>query len=144
MPHNSSLTLRISTRKDFDKPVCLLFLLVMLSAVISPQPVLLTSLAILIFGAGWVARTLGFFNTNNVELISVIFPDGSVRLKSNCGDTVRGVLDGQQWSTGQLAVIRVVVAGSVRKLIILSSQQRGTGDFRRLNMWLRQASMVAA
>jgi hypothetical protein len=144
MPHNSSLTLRISTRKDFDKPVCLLFLLVMLSAVISPQPLLLTCLAVLFFGGVGVTHTLEYFNVNNAELISVIFPDGSVRLKSNCGDTVRGVLDGQQWSTGQLTVLRVVVTGSVRKVIILSSKQRGREDFRRLNTWLRQASMVAA
>ena len=144
MPYNSSLTLRIANRRDFDKPVCLLFLLVMLSAVISPQPLLLTSLAVLFFGGVWATHTLEYFNVNNVELISVIFPDGIVRLKSNHGDTFEGVLDGQQWSTGQLAVLRVVVTGSVRKVIILSSKQRGREDFRRLNTWLRQASMVTA
>ena len=144
MPYNSSLTLRIAKRRDFDKPVCLLFLLVMLSAVISTQPLLLASLAILFFGGTWVAHTLKYFNVNNAELISVIFPDGIVRLKSNHGDTLAGVLDGPQWSTGKLTVLRVVVAGSVRKVIILSSKQQGTEDFRRLNTWLRQASMVAA
>jgi hypothetical protein len=67
-----------------------------------------------------------------------------VKLKLKCGDSLEGFLDGQQWSTGRMAVLRIVVAGSVRKLLILSSKQRRTGDFRRLNIWLRQASTVAA
>jgi hypothetical protein len=144
MSHSYSLTLRTANRNDFNRPVCLLFLLVMLSAGISPQPLLLLFLAVLFFGGVWVAHTLAYFNKNDTASIAVIFPDGIVKLKLKCGDSLEGFLDGQQWSTGRMAVLRIVVAGSVRKLLILSSKQRRTGDFRRLNIWLRQASTVAA
>ncbi len=138
MLHNKPLKLKVSNDRDLLVPVCVLHLLVVFAALLSPHPVVLTVLAVLIFGAGWVADTLKKSKPNNIELISVIFPDGRVRLESAQADTIEGVLEGQQWCTRWLAVLRVNIDDTTRKLVIQPSQQRQADDFRRLNMWLRQ------
>ena len=69
---------------------------------------------------------------------AVIFADGQVRLESNREETFESFLDGQQWCTHRLAVLRISNGETTRRLIICSMQQKGADDFRRLNMWLRQ------
>lgn len=138
MPYNAPLMLRVANKKDFVVPIRILFLLGLFSAVLSPQPVLLTLLAILFFGAGWAVHTLGLYKVNTVELTVVIFPDGGLSLKSGREDSIASFLDGQQWCTHRFAVLRIAKQGTARKLVILSSQQQSVDDFRRLNMWLRQ------
>jgi len=138
MTYNKPLILRVASNKDFVIPVRLLFLLVVFSALLSPQPVLLTLLVILLPGAGWLARILGFFKVDTIELTLVIFPDRRVRLESNCEDTIEGFLEDQQWCTHRAAVLRMASEGTARKLLILAVQQQAVDDFRRLNMWLRQ------
>ena len=115
-----------------------LFLVVMLSAILSPQPLVLTLLALLVFGTMRLAYTLGFYNVIAVKLTSVIFSDGRVKLISSGNDTIEGFLDSQQWCTHWFAVLRVVSGGTIHRLVILSAQQQKADDFRRLNMWLRQ------
>ena len=138
MLRNKPIRLKVSNSGDLFLPVYLLNLLLVPAALLSPHPVLLTSGAILIVGAGWITRTLKFPKTNNVELTSVIFPDGKVRLESNREEKVAGFLDGQQWCTRWFAVLRFSNGNTIRKMIIRPSQQQGPDDFRRLNMWLRQ------
>ena len=138
MRRNQPIRLKISTSGDLLLPVFLLNLLLVPAALLSPLPVFLTSGAILIVGAGWFIRTSKSPETNSVELTSVIFPDGKVRLESNLEEKVAGFLDGQQWCTRWFAVLRFSNGNTTRNMIIRSSQQQGADDFRRLNMWLRQ------
>jgi len=122
---------------DFFLPLCLLQLLVVFAALLSPYPVLLALLAIVSFGAGWAVHILDLAKINNVKLTSVIFADGRVQLESNGERISAGILDGQQWCTSRLAVLRITDGDMTRKLVILSARQREAGDFRRLNVWLR-------
>ena len=138
MLRNQPIRLKISNSRDLLLPVRMLNFLLVLAALLSPHPVLLTLGAILFVGAGGVTRTLKSPKTNNVELTSVIFPDGKVRLESDLEEKVTGFLDGQQWCTRWFAVLRFSNGNTIRKMIIRPSQQQGADDFRRLNMWLRQ------
>lgn len=138
MPRNQPVRLKVSDTKNFVFVYVLLNLLVIVAALLSPYPLLLTVIVILVSGAGWLANILQSSKTNNVELISVIFADGRVRLESNREDTIEGFLDGQQWCIQRLAVLRVASGETTRRLVIWSTQQKGANDFRRLHMWLRQ------
>ena len=138
MLRNRPVILRVSKPNDFVPPVGLLNLLLVIAALISPYPVVLT-LAVIVFASiGWRASILEFSKSNNVKLTLVIFPDGRVRLESDQADTIEGFLDGQQWSTSWFAVLRVVDEDRIRNLLIRSVDQQSKDDFRRLNMWLRQ------
>ena len=138
MVYKKPVKLRVSNTKALVLPVFLLNLLLLITSQIYSHPIALTFAAILIAGAGWLILTLKFSKSNSMELTSVIFPDGTVRLESNREDIIEGVLDGQQWSTSYFAVLRMVYGDRVRKLLVCSTGQQATGDFQRLNMWLRQ------
>jgi hypothetical protein len=116
----------------------MLYVLVVIAALISPHPVVLAVLSVSVFTAGWVAPILGFYKTNKVKLTSVICADGRVQLESVRGCLDAGTLDGQQWCTRHLAVLRTANGDTQGTLVILSFQQQDAGDFRRLNVWLRQ------
>lgn len=135
---NRPVNLRASNTNDFLLPVGLLNLLLVIAALISPYPVVLTLAVIVIAGIGWRIAILEFSKSNNVKLTLVIFPDGRVRLESDQADTIEGFLDDQQWSTNLFAVLRVVDGDRICKLVIRSGHQQSKDDFRRLNMWLRQ------
>ena len=87
------------------------------------------------------SRILCFSKVNEVELILVIFADGRIRLSSNCGKIEAGFLDGQQWCTGRIAVLRVTTGSKTQNLIVLSGQQ-ATDEYRRLNVWLREGAAL--
>ena len=136
MPHNERLKLSVATAGDLLLPAALFFLLVVLSAWLSPQLVyLLFSLAMLLM-AGWGACILGLFKVSGPKLISIIFPDGQVRLESANEDTIGGYVDGQQWCTGWFAILHINIHGTTRTLLVLSAQQSDE-DYRRLITWLR-------
>jgi len=136
MPYNRPITLKVAHRKDFVIPIGVLFLLIVVSAILSPQPVLL-SILVLLIGAGWFVYILYFAKVNDVKLILVIFPDGRVRLESDQGFEIVGNLSGQQWCTHHVAVLRYTIYGKHQHLVVLSAQQN-TDEFRRLKVWLRQ------
>ena len=138
MLNNIPIRLQVSNREDSTLPLFFSGLLIVLAALLSAHPLFLAAGAILLVGAGWVAKTLQFPKTKSEELTSVIFPDGRVRLESNQEDTIDAFLDGQQWCTRWLAVVRVTNGDKIRKLVIRSAKQPTADDFRRLNMWLRQ------
>lgn len=138
MPHNTPIRLQVSTQKDFVLALRVLNLLVVLAALISPYPFLLTVFAIVFFAAGCAATILGFSKANSAELISIIFPDGRLRLESKRERIFEGFLNGQQWCSRRLAVLRVSNGETTRKVVIQFSLQPGTDDFRRLTVWLRQ------
>ena len=137
MPHNSPLTFRVAGSRDFVLIALILFALSVVSAALSPQPVLLIVLSFLVFGAGWVACILEHSKVNEVELISVIFPDGRVRLESGRWFKIEGFLSGQQWCSHHVAVLRYITGGKSQFLVLLSAQQNAD-EYRRLNVWLRQ------
>ena len=133
MPHNRPLILKVANRKDFTLLTFILFILVMVSAALSPQAVLLIFLGLVVFGA----YTLWISNINDVKLMSVIFPDGQIRLGSDLEPEIEGFLSGQQWCTHHFAILRYITGGKCRYLVLLSAQQNAD-DYRRLNVWLRQ------
>ena len=137
MPYNQPLTLKVAHRKDFIIPIVFLFVLIVISAVLSPQPVLLTMLVFILFGAGWLLYILDFHKVNDVKLISVMLPDGKVRLESDQETEIVGFLSGQQWCTHRIAVLRFTARGKHKYLVVLSAHQK-TDEFRRLEVWLRQ------
>jgi len=137
MPYNQPLTLKVANRKDFATPIGVLSVLTIVSALLSPQPMLLTTLMLLLFGAGWLIYILDFTKVNDVKLILVISPDGRVRLESGQEPDIVGFLSGQQWCTHHVAVLRYTARGKQQYLLVLSAQQN-TDEFRRLKVWLRQ------
>jgi len=139
MPAKAPLRLQVSNRADFFLPVGVLYLLVFLAVLISPYPVMLSALSVAVFAAAWPFPILDFSKANNkVKLTLVIFPDGRVHLESGEMRSIAGYLDGQQWSTRHLAVLRINDGGRCRNLLILSRQQHDANAFRRLSVWLRQ------
>jgi hypothetical protein len=137
MPYNQPITLKVAHRKDFIIPIGFLFALTIVSAVLSPQPVLLTMSVCIIFGAGWLLYILYFHKINDINSISVILPDGRVRLESDQEPEIVGFLSGQQWCTHRVAVLRLTTRDKQKYLVVLSAQQK-TDEFRRLEVWLRQ------
>ena len=137
MPYNRSLTLKVANRKDFAIPIGILFVLTIVSALLSPQPAMLSTLVLLLFGVGWFVSILDLTKVNDVKFMLVISPDGRVRLESGQGSDITGYLSGQQWCTHHAAVLRYTARGKQRYLVVLSTQQNAD-EFRRLKVWLRQ------
>ena len=137
MPHSQSLTLGVARNSDVAVAASVLCSLALVAAILSPRPLLMSSVVILICATGWAAYILGFSKFRSQNLTVVIFPDGQIRLESDREDTTGGLLDGQQWSTRYFAVLRVKLADRIRYLPVLSRRQ-DPDDFRRLLMWLRQ------
>ena len=137
MPYNRPLTLKVANRKDFAIPIGILFVLTIVSALLSSQPVLLTTLVLLLFGVGWFVCILDFTKINDVKLMLVISPDGRVRLESGQESDIVGFLSGQQWCTHHVAILRYTARGKRQYLVVLSAQQNAD-EFRRLKVWLRQ------
>jgi hypothetical protein len=131
------LILKVAGRRDFLVPGLFVSALVVVSALLSPQPMAMTLFMILVLGAGWSLYTLGFSKVTDVNLTSVIFPDGSVKLEAAGKIKIEGVLSGQQWCNSRFAVLRYASGGKHHKLVLLSAQQNA-GDYRRLLVWLRQ------
>ena len=135
----SPLVLSVARVRDFAAVVVLFFMLAGVSAALSPQPVLAILSVILFFGALWLATTLGFYKINSTRLTLVVFQNGRVKLGFDDKGTVEGFLDGQQWCTHRVAVLRVSTGDTTHKLVVLSAQQSLADEFRCLNMWLRQS-----
>lgn len=138
MPARSPVRLTILHRTDSFRPVSAACLVVLIAALSSLLPGLFIAAAASVFALGWFVFILDFSKSNNnVELTSVIFPDGRVQLESGGKRLIAGVLDGQQWCTRHLAVLRVNDGDRRRNLVVLSGQHQDANEFRRLNVWLR-------
>ncbi len=137
MPYSRPLTLKVANRKVFTILIGILFVLSLVSALLSPQPVLLTIFVLLIFGVGWLTGILDISNVKDVKLILIIFPDGRARLEADQELKSEGILSGQQWCTQRVAILRYIAHGKRHHLILLSTQQ-SVDEFRRLKVWLRQ------
>jgi len=131
------MTFRVAGRKGFLLPALLVSVLILISAIASPQPVSMAIAVTLLLGAGWALLILGFSKVTDVNLTSVIFPDGSVKIESAGNIKIEGVLSGQQWCNSQFAVLSFATAGRHHRLVLLSAQQNAD-DYRRLMVWLRQ------
>ncbi len=118
-------------------PFLFLFVLVMISAALSPQPLLLSLLAFILFGVGYFASILDLSKVNNVKLKAVIFPDGQVRLERDGKIEIEGSLCTRQWCNHRLAVLRYIAAGKWQHLVFIAKDQNAD-EYRRLNVWLRQ------
>jgi len=138
MRHNGPLTLKVANKKDFAIPLLVVFVLGIISAMLSPRPVLMAFLVCILFGAGWFTYTLSFYKVHAIKSVSVFFPDGRLRLESNRGLEIEGFLEGQQWCSQYVAVLRYVTRGKRQHLVLLSARQNAD-EYRRLRVWLRQS-----
>ena len=137
MPHNRSLRLKVAGGKDILLPALLVSVLILISAIISPQPLLMSLFVTLLLAVWWYLFNLNFSEITGQQLTTVIFPDGSVKLESDGDIKIEGVLSGQQWCISQFAVLNIITTGKHQRLVILARQQNA-GDYRRLMVWLRQ------
>ena len=137
MPHNRSLTFKIANRNDFTLLNGILFALSLICALLSPQPVFLTILVLLLFVTGWFAYILDIPKVNNVISMLILFPDGRVRIELDNKLNTEGFVSGQQWCSQHVAVLRYITGGKRRQLVLLSAHQNAD-EYRRLNVWLRQ------
>ena len=137
MPYNRPLKFTVANRRDFSAFVYGLFVIAIISAVLSPHPLPLVFLTTLLFGVGWFRVTLGFSELGEVKLISVIFPTGRLTIESNAEHIIEGFLCGQQWCTHHAAVLRYKTEEGIKRVVILSRQQ-SVDDYRRLKVCLQQ------
>jgi hypothetical protein len=137
MPHNRAITFRVAGRNECVLPALLVSLLILSAAISSSQPMTVIAAIVLLLGAAWVLFTQKTSKASYVNLTSVIFPDGSVKIKSDADTKFEGVLRGQQWCNSQFAVLKFVTAGKNHRFVLLSAQQNAA-DYRRLLVWLRQ------
>lgn len=137
MPYNNALTLKVANRGDFSTLLIVLMALSLLSASLSAQPVLLILVSIVVFGAGWFEHILHSSKVSDMNLISIILPDGQVRIKLHGESKIEGYMCGQQWCTSHVAVLRYKSEeGRLRYRVFLRRQQH-SNDYRRLRVWLR-------
>jgi len=137
MPYSKALTLKVANKGDFSPLLVVLVLLSIVSAVLSSQPILLILVSFIAFAAGWFSFILHSSKINDIKLISIILPDGQVRINSIEGSKIEGYLGGIQWCTSHIAVLRYISEeGRLRYLVFLSGQQH-SNNFRRLQVWLR-------
>jgi hypothetical protein len=137
MQDSRKLKVKIAEYRDFSALIHVLMVLVLLACMLSPQPVLLSAIALLVFGGNWTPLANYFFRLNDRQLTLVIYSDGRVKLSSACKNVAEGNLYGQQWCTQHLIVLKISAAGGTQYLPILPRQQ-AVDEYRRLNVWLRQ------
>jgi len=139
MPAKAPIKLKIASRANFFPPVFALYALALVAAIVGDLPAWSVALVASVVVAAWVIHILDFSKSNNtVELTSVIFSDGKIQLESGQGRVFVGILNGQQWCTRHLAVLRTMNRDSRRNLVILPGQQQGADEYRRLMVWVRQ------
>ena len=92
---------------------------------------------VLLGGAGFLFYILGIHKVDNIKLISVIFPDGRVKLESAGKIRIEGILSGGHWNTSHLTVLRYMTGGKRQQIVLLSAHQHAD-VYRRLQVWLRQ------
>ena len=138
MPYDGSLNLKVANKTDFLIPLRIVFLMVLLAAILSAEPVLMLIAALGVLGVRSIL--LAVRNDNKPVAGLIVFPDGRVKLKFAAKDKpiVDGFMGSRQWCTQKLAVLRVVTDKQIHNLVIFDAQQTGGDDFRRINMWLRQ------
>lgn len=141
MPFNKPLKFKVASRRDFHALFVILFLLILMSMAAEPWPLILILAIVLLSGAGVLINTLRIHKTDDVDLISVIFPDGRVTLESATNTRIEGLLSGDQWSTRHITVLRYQAGGKRQQIVLLSAHQH-SDDYRRLKIWLRQSSFT--
>jgi len=140
MPHNRPLRLKVAGRKEILLPALLVSFLILIAAVLSPQPIAMIPVVTVLLGAGWVLFNFRISRTP-AHLISVIYPDGSVKIEFAGNVEVAGVLSGQQWCNSQFAVLSFETDGKRHNLVLLSAQQEAD-EYRRLLVWLRHGLLI--
>ncbi len=137
MPHNRPLILKVAGKNDFLVPGLVVSVLILVSALLSTQPIPMTAFVIALLGAGWTIFMSGWSKSTEMKLTAFIFMDSSIKIKSDQETKTEAVLSGQQWCNRKFAVLAYICAGKRHKLVILSAQQ-DVDDYRRLLVWLRQ------
>lgn len=138
MSYSRPLKFKVASRRDYLPLFGILFIMLLLSLAIAPQPYILTAALVLSSAGSFIAYTLKIRKVDEVDLISIISPDGGVTLKSGKKTTIEGFLSGEQWSTSHITVLRYKTGGKRQQIVLLSVQQH-TDDYRRLQVWLRHA-----
>ena len=82
MSFSKPLKFKVANSRDFHALFVILFLLVVLMLAADARPLLLTLALTLLSGAGFLVYILGIYKVDDVNLTSVILPDGKVKLES--------------------------------------------------------------
>lgn len=139
MFHDSELTLKAAGINDRLAATIVAYLLVLLSALISSNTVLLISVnSFCIFFSYHYLRRQG----NRAETTGSIFRtniNGDLLLEQRSAGVIAGTLSGSQWCSRHMAILRYKAAGRVGHLLILKARQRPE-QFRQLSVWLRHNS----
>lgn len=144
MSHNLVIKLNVfdANRTYVLYPACLS--LFAIYSLLNSQLVLSALLLLIVLNFKRIGNILNisnvriFYNGTWDKLTLIIFPDGRVSLESTGKYKIEGSLDSKQWCTRHAAVIRIKRNEKLHSLVVLSVQQDKPGNFRRLNMWLRQ------
>lgn len=139
MFHDPELTLKAAGRNDFVVAMCVGYLLVLFSALLSSNAVLLISVNFCyIFFSYHYLRQQG----DRAETTSRIFrtnANGDLLLEQRSAGVIVGTLSGSQWCSRYMAILRYKSAGRTGHLVILKVRQRPE-QFRQLSVWLRHNS----
>lgn len=137
MSFSKPLKFKVANRRDPKALSVVLFLLILLTMAAEPWPLMFILAIVLLGGAGFLFYILGIHKVDNIKLISVIFPDGTVKLESAGKTRIEGILSGGQWSTSHLTLLHYKTGGKPQQIVLLSAHQHAD-DYRRLQVWLRK------
>ena len=121
MSFSKPLKFKVANWRAPKALLAVLFLLILLSMAAEPWPLMYILPIVLLGGAGFLFYILGIHKVDNIKLISVIFPDGRVKLESAGKIRIEGILSGGQWNTSHLTVLRYKTGGKRQQIVLLLS-----------------------
>jgi hypothetical protein len=136
MALNTALKFKVANHRDFVPLGWLLLLLVLIAAVLSPQALILLSLLLVLFGSACLRYKPTLSKVTEEQLTLIIYPEGDVRLESDHRSSIEGFLEGQQWRTRHITILRCVMAGKLKHHVLWSAHQHAD-DYRRLAVWIK-------
>jgi hypothetical protein len=138
MALNTALKFKVANHRDFVPLGWLLLLLVLIASALSPQPLILVSLLLVLFGLACLRYKPALSKVTEEQLTLIIYPEGDVRLEfeQGSGSSTEGFLEGQQWRTRHITILRCVMAGKLKHHILRSAHQHAD-DYRRLGVWIK-------
>ena len=136
MAHKQTLALTVATRRDFEILGWVVFVLMLLAAAISSQPLILLTLSICFLFVALRYPAMILAKTPLESSTLQVTRNGQVNFKTSESDPDSGELCGSQWCTRHLAILRFRSGNAVRHLVLIAARQ-SPESFRQLSVWLR-------
>jgi hypothetical protein len=136
MPLNTALKFKVANHRDFVPLGRVLLFLVLIAAALSPQPLILVPLLLVLFGSACLRYKPALSKATEEQLTLIIYPEGDVRLEFGHSSSIEGFLEGQQWRTRHITILRCVMAGKLKHHVLWSAHQHAD-DYRRLAVWIK-------